>query len=115
MDGISANPEKVETVQNKPILSSLKELHSCLGLVSYYRHFIPNFAAIPKCLHELMGPTHIIRDKKAKAGGTELREFQWTDKHLRAFHLLKAHLTSMPVLGYPGFSFPFELETDASL
>ena len=31
------------------------------------------------------------------------------------FNLLKAHLTSAPVLGYLDFSDPFELEMDASL
>ena len=39
-DGISANPEKVEKVQNWPVLSNQKELHSFLGLASYYRSFI---------------------------------------------------------------------------
>ena len=33
----------------------------------------------------------------------------------RAFDLLKACLTSAPVLGYPDFNCPFELEMDASL
>ena len=41
--------------------------------------------------------------------------FQWTGKHQEAFDLLKPCLTSAPVLGYPDFSHPFELETDTSL
>ena len=41
--------------------------------------------------------------------------FKWTGKHQEAFDLLKACLTSVPVLGYPNFSHPFELEMDASL
>ena len=41
--------------------------------------------------------------------------FLWTGKHQEAFDLLKACLTSAPVLGYPDFNHPFELETDASL
>ena len=49
-EGICDNPEKV---QNWPIPSSLKELHSFLGLASYYRQFIPNFTVITKCLHEV--------------------------------------------------------------
>ena len=36
-------------------------------------------------------------------------------KHQEVFNLLKACYTSMPVLGYPNFSCPLELETDASL
>ena len=38
----------------------------------------------------------------------------WTGEHQEVFDL-KIHLTSAPVLGYPDFSQPFELETDASL
>ena len=59
VDGISSNPEKVEKVQNCPVPSNQKEFHSFLGLTSYYRHFIPKFIAISKCLNELVSPTHI--------------------------------------------------------
>ena len=113
-DGISANPEKVEKVQNWPVPSNLKELHSFLGLASYYRCFISKFTAISKCLHELVGPTHIKRNRKTKAETTENGIFQWTDEHQKAFDLLKAHLTSTPILGYLDFSYPFDLETNAS-
>ena len=41
--------------------------------------------------------------------------FLWTGKHQEVFDLLKACLTSAPVLGYPDFNCPFELEIDASL
>ena len=74
-DGISTNPEKVEKVQNWPDPSIHKELHSFLGLVSYYGHFIPKFAVISKCLHELVGPTHIKKDRKIKAETTENGNF----------------------------------------
>ena len=38
-----------------------------------------------------------------------------TGKHQEAFDLLKTWLTIAPVLGYQDFSWPFELDTDASL
>ena len=41
--------------------------------------------------------------------------FQWTGEHQEAFDLLKACLTSVPVLGYPDFNHPFKLEMDALL
>ena len=34
--GISANPKKVEKMQNWPIPTNAKEVHSFLGLASYY-------------------------------------------------------------------------------
>ena len=42
--GISANPEKVDKVQDWPIPTNAREVHSFLGLASYYRRFIPQFA-----------------------------------------------------------------------
>ena len=46
---------------------------------------------------------------------SDRQTFQWTGKHQEAFDLLKACLTSAPLLGYPDFSGPFKLETDTSL
>ena len=121
-EGISANPEKVEKVKNWPVPTNPKELQSFLGLASYYCHFIPKFAAITKCLHQLVGPANHQKSKKNKANIEPVADsqlnrqtFLWTDKHQEAFDLLKACLTSVPVLGYPDFNHPFELEMDASL
>ena len=84
--------------------------------------FIQKFAAIAKCLHQLLGPANHQKSKKNKTNnepvaGSHLNRqaFQWTGKHQEAFDLLKACLTSAPALGYPDFSCPFELETDALL
>ena len=99
-----------------------KELQSFLGLASYYCHFILIFAAIAKCLDQLVGPANHQKSKKSKKNSEPIAEyhsnrqaFQWTGKHQEAFNLLKACLTSAPVLGYPHFSHPFQLEMDASL
>ena len=98
-----------------------KELQSFLGLASYYCHFIPKFAAITKCLHQLVGPANHQKTKNKKINEpradpkSDKQAFKWIGKHQEALDLLKACLTSAPVLGYPDFSHPFELETDASL
>ena len=124
-DGISANPEKVEKVRDWPVPSNAKELHSFLGLASYYCQFIPNFARIAKCLHQLVGPTNVKKTKGKRKEAISLEElekpdvtlpkFVWASEHQKAFDTLKLALTTAPVLGYPDFEREFILETDASL
>ena len=125
-DRISANPEKVEKVRDWLVPSNAKELHSFLGLASYYRWFIPNFAHIAKCLHQLVGPTNVKKTKGKRKEAISLEElknkpdvtlpkFVWASEHQKAFDALKLALTTAPVLGYPDFEREFILKTDASL
>ena len=104
-DGISANPKNVDTVKSWPVPMSATEFHPFWGLASYYYHFIPKFAAIAKCLHDLVGPTNVKRKtkKKPKAMTYSDKKFNWTGKLQEAFNILKTHLMSAPVLGYPNF------------
>ena len=105
--------------------NNAKELHSFLGLGSYYRWFVPNFAHIAKCLHQLVGPTNVKKTKGKRKEATTLEDikktdltlpkFVWASEHQKAFDALKLALTTAPVLGYPNFEREFILETDASL
>ena len=117
-DGISPNPEKVQKVKDWPVPSNAKEVHSFLGLASYYCQFIPQFAKWASPLHELIHP---IVTKKTHARiklpplQQNLPPFQWTTDQQESFDKLKLALTSAPVLAYPNYEKPFLLETDASL
>ena len=120
--GNFCKPQKVDKVKNWPVPTNPKELQSFLGLASYYHCFIPKFTAIAKCLHQLVGPANHQKSKKNKTNiepvadsHSNRQAFWWTGKHQEAFDLLKACLTSVPVLDYADFNCPFELETDASL
>ena len=55
--GITPNPEKVNKVKNWPIPTTSKEVHSFIGLASYYQRFISNFAKWSKPLTALIVPT----------------------------------------------------------
>ena len=94
-------------MRNWPVPMSAKDLHSFLRLASYYHCFIPKFAAIAKCLHDLVGPTNVKRKTKKEPEAIAItnsdKKFNWTGKHQEAFDLLKTCLMSAPVLGYPDF------------
>jgi len=51
--GIEVCPEKTRTIGNWPRPQNLTELRSFLGLSSYYRRFVWDFAKIAKPLHSL--------------------------------------------------------------
>ena len=96
----------------------MKEVHSFLGLASYYWRFIPQFAKWANPLHDLICP--IVTKKKC--AGTKLLPlppnlppFKWDSEHQESFDRLKEALTSSPVLAYLDYIKPFILETDASL
>lgn len=76
-NGISTDTEKVQAVKEWPTTKTVKDIRSFLGLCSYYRRIIQNFAEIAKPLHQL----------------TEKRkQFLWTEKCESAFSTFKEKL-----------------------
>lgn len=98
-DGIQPDPRNVKSVQDWPIPRSATEVRAFLGLCSYYRKFIRNFA------HHSV-PLHALTEKNAP--------FHWTVQCQDAFTYLKHALTNPPVVAFPDFTLPFFLYTDAS-
>ena len=114
--GISPNPEKVDKVRDWPIPKTSKEVHSFIGLASYYRRFIPNFTKWSKPLNALIvPPAHQAKVRRGEMKKSELTEFVWSKECQEGFDALKHALTTAPVLAYPDYTQPFILETDASL
>ena len=117
-DGILPNPEKVSKVKNWPIQKTAKEVHSFLGLASYYRRFIPKFAKWANSLHDLICPI-VTKKKHARMKlpplTLDLLPFRWDSEHQESFDRLKDALISSPILAYSNYNKPFILETDASL
>ena len=70
-----------------------------LGLASYYRKFVQDFAKIAKPLSDLL-----------KKSVSKIRY----EHCYRAFGELKRCLTSAPMLKFPEFKKPFEVHIDAS-
>ena len=115
-DGILPNPEKVTKIKDWPTPKTPKEVHSFVGLASYYCRFIPNFAKWAGPLHALIVPASFKQKiHKGEMKKSDLPEFQWTPACQEGFNQLKKALMEAPVLAYPDYSKPFILETDASL
>ena len=98
-DGIQADPAKTSAVRQYPVPKSVTEVKSFLGLCSYYRRYVRDFAAIARPLHQLTEKT---------------KEFHWNPEAHKAFEELKDCLTSTPILAFPSMNEPFILYTDAS-
>jgi len=98
-NGVSASADKVKAVKNYPTPRSPKEVRAFLGLASFYRRLVPNFAESAKPL------TKLTRKNQ---------EFVWGPSQKEAFENLKTKLCTTPVLAYPNFDLPFILTTDAS-
>ncbi|MEW8546530.1 MAG: reverse transcriptase domain-containing protein [Candidatus Thiodiazotropha sp.] len=98
-DGIRPDPDKVKVMKNLPPPTTVKEVRGAIGMLSYYRRYIPNFA-------EIAAPIIDLTRKYAK--------FSWTPQCDRAFNFLKESLTIIPLLSYPDVNRGYVLYVDSS-
>lgn len=98
-DGVKPNEDKIKAIKQFPIPTTQREIKSFLGLVGYYRKFIPDFAKLTKPM---------TRCLKKNAKIVHSPEF------IESFEKAKVVLCNDPILQYPDYSKPFILTTDAS-
>ena len=98
-DGIQPLPEKLESIAKMPAPKNPKEVKQFLGVVGYYRKFVPRFADISRVL------THLTKKDI---------EFKWTPECENCFQFLKEFLQQAPILRYPDPQASYTLYTDAS-
>lgn len=99
-DGIKPNPDKIEAIQKFPIPKTATEIKRFLGLLGYYRKFIPDFARITKPMTQCL--------KKGSKIALNNPDY------INCFERCKILLTNDPILQYPDFNREFVLTTDAS-
>ena len=93
--------EKADQIRNAERPKTKRQVRSFLGLTSYYRSYIPEYAKKALPLIELT--------KKGKPNQVE-----WTDKEEKSFQSLKESLCSRSILKLPDVSKEFTIQTDAS-
>lgn len=96
---VRPNPSKVRALVEAPFPKTATQVRQFLGLASYFRRFIPNFANLASPLYPL----------------TKLKgPITWTQKHSDSHRKIVAILSSAPVLTIYNPDIPIELHTDAS-
>jgi len=98
---ILPRPETVDKILQAPPPRTLKQLRSFLGLASFYRKYVPDFAVVASPLTDAT--------KKGQPN-----EIEWDEARSRAFQDLKRRICEPPILRLPDVSQPFILQTDAS-
>lgn len=98
-EGIKPGDAKIKAVADFPTPLNVRQIRQFVGLCSFFRKFIKNFALIAKPLTELTR-------KNVK--------WHWGKEQQEAFSTLKSKLVSQPVLAIYDRSLPTELHTDAS-
>jgi hypothetical protein len=97
--GIYMNPTKIQDVLSWNAPTSVDDIHSFLGLASYYQRFIEESSKITKPMIELLE-----KDKK----------FKWTPIYEDSFQELKKRLTTAPVLVMLDMEKSFSIYCDVS-
>jgi transposase InsO family protein len=98
---VAPQVDKVKDILDAEPPQTKKQVRSFLGLIGFYRSFIPDFATIAAPLTDLT--------KKGLPNNVT-----WGPDQQRAFNHLKALLLQEPILRMPDFTQTFYLQTDAS-
>jgi hypothetical protein len=102
------SPTKIKIILEWPQPRNVHEVRQFLGLASYYRRYIRDFAKITACLSDLLIETDADLRKK------KYRPIRWNASCSLAFEHLKRAMASSPILIQLDDSRPFQVETDCS-
>lgn len=101
--GIRPLEEKVQVIRDFPRPTTQRKLREFIGLINFYRRFIPSCATTIKPLHSLL--QHTKRPSDAPA---------WTDTTTAAFTNITNALANASLLFHPIPDAPTSIMTDAS-
>ena len=101
--GIRPLEAKVQAIQEFPCPTTQRKLREFIGLVNFYRRFIPQCATLLRPLDKLLKHTKRPSDT-----------LNWTDDATEAFTRVKTALASAALLVHPTSDAPTAIVTDAS-
>ena len=98
-DGLKPNPLKVRAIADAPSPKDITQLRSFLGMLNFYRKFLPNVSTILEKLNRLL-------DNGCK--------WHWTAEHEKAFKHSKELLLNSDLLVHFDPSLPIVISVDSS-
>lgn len=102
-EGIKPLPDKVQAIMDFPKPTTAKDLRRFLGMLNFYRRFLPNAATQHSPLNDLL--TDNVK------GNTPIK---WTPEGDDAFRICKESLSKAVLLSYPAPNTPLAIMCDAS-
>jgi hypothetical protein len=102
-NGITPLPEKVKAIQDFKFPETSKQLQRFLGMVNYYRRWLPNAAKVQAPLYSLLNG---CTKKNAR--------IETTPEANKAFEQTKQDLVEATILTFPDVSCELSIATDAS-
>ena len=107
------DPSKIRAVTalKNSTPTTVGEVRKLLGLVGYYRRYIPNVSRTARPLFDLLqGPSTNVGKSKKSGLLPSSKPVVWQKQHQNALNQLLDHITSPPVMGYPDYNQPFVLQ-----
>ncbi|GFW34835.1 retrovirus-related Pol polyprotein from transposon 17.6 [Trichonephila clavipes] len=104
-DGIKPLPDKVQAVLDYKQPETVGSLRIFLGLLNFYRRFLPKAAEQQYLLSEFL---------KGSKGKKDSKPLNWSSEAITAFQRCKQALADAALLAHPSPSAPLALHVDAS-
>ncbi|MGL5708461.1 MAG: reverse transcriptase domain-containing protein [Aeromonas sp.] len=99
-NSVCISEDKKKAILNFPTPKNPRQVQQFIGLASYFRRFVKDFAKI--CF-----PLHLKLRKNTI--------FSWDENDEKSFETLKYYLTNEPILRLPNFKYDFIVTTDACI
>ncbi|CAO1625007.1 unnamed protein product [Jaminaea pallidilutea] len=125
-DGVSVLESRVEAIKQLSPPKTLQEVQMILGLMNYYRAFIPRFASRVAPIQALLqgvsykkkqqgsSPQKAVLLKDGLQADARTLQVQWGQEQNASFEDLKSALSEATTLSYPDYNKRFFLYIDAS-